>query len=973
MIPPSELIGSPLPQNDLTINELWLRNVRDYESTLALICTHQAPNLYDISNMSALSHQDKDSYLRWTYGDLERAIKIFARGLRRHGLKEGDTLLTFTSNCAEFVISTWAAYRIGLIHVPLNPKNLSYDQEVQHMLDTAIASSQSKNLGVIAGSADLCEAIDKLTAGINCMKILVEVKGSETGWTPYEDLMQDCDGIQQGYDCSEHNMKAFKPKEQSLFFTSGTTSLPKGCLLQTSTYPFTVANNWRQGDMPMLPGNKFTLALPNNHAFGYMCLMSCFVNAATVIFPGPVFDPETMTQAIQKEQCEYTALVPTMVLALSLCQKSPTQKLSSLRRVILAGAPPTEEVVRTCLEDLGALGVQNHYGMTEGVLANTRIACTPSDIIAGGDVILGKPLPGAKIRICAQDSTVPLPAGDSGEMHFSGPTLVERYLAVDDDDHFYVEENGDKWFRTGDKAFIGTDGQLYLVGRFKETIIRGGENVEPSAIEATICQDPEFYSFEPQIVKCPDQIAGEVPVAVINKNIDKDTEHRLMERVSDNMGALYVPASVISLQSLGLKSFPRTMGGKIQKKRLEELVCERNRLTAKSSSPVANQNSSENVLGSQIVASLLSALEQHRRMPIHPPTRMIDLGVDSITSIAINHQVRKETGVSLPPSVFFAQTSFEAISERLSPISDPMELLNFSVPTTEEPPELCFSTLLQGTPKSEQPALFLLPPGSGYAFSYEALPKFSNDIAVYSLGSPFFMTKSEGTWSVEEASAIYARTIQHIQPQGPYMLSGWSMGAIIAYEVAFQLSQQGKRILGVINLDMGVSRPLTIKIPEPSVELFKIIGFYPPIHRKGQPDMEIPGYRKRHSISSFRAKMRYSPRPMSSLMNAGPVRIFIIWAAHGDHDRLLDVIHEADQILKQHGPDTELRADGAWLRLPRERFDSGGWGELVGEKNVDFQIVKGAAHDTMMDPGIVDSVAANMEMIIDKWLSQPCP
>ncbi|OQE31623.1 hypothetical protein PENSTE_c001G09796 [Penicillium steckii] len=954
MIPPSELIGSPLPRNDLAINELWLQNVRDYENTLALICTHQAPDLYDISSMSVSSLQDEKSYLRWTYGDLERAIRRFASGLRRHGLKQGDTLLTFTTNCAEFVISTWAAYRIGLIHVPVNPKNLSYDREVRHMLETAMKTSQSSRLGVIAGTADLCEAIENLTAGIDCVKTLVEIKGSETGWIPYEDLMQDFGQSRQERDSSDFGMEASNPKEQSLFFTSGTTSLPKGCLLQTSTYPFTVATDWRQGEMPMLPGEKFALALPNNHAFAYMCLMSCFLNATTVVFPGPSFNPEVMTQVIQKEHCEYTALVPTMVLALSLCQKSRAEKLSSLRRVILAGAPPTEEVVRTCLEDLGASGVQNQYGMTEGILANTKIARTTSEIIASGDVILGKPLPGAKIRICAQDSKIPLPAGNAGEMHFSGPTLVERYLGLNEDDHFYVEDNGEKWFRTGDKAFMGTDGQLYLVGRFKETIIRGGENIEPSAIEAILCQEPEFYSLEPQIVKCPDPIAGEVPVAVINRNVDKDIENKLRERVGDSMGAL-------------------TMGGKIKKKRLEELVYERNRLAVNWPSPVANQNNSGNTLGSQIVAALLSALEQHRRMPIQATTRMIDLGVDSITSIAVNHQVHKETGVSLPPSLFFAQTSFEAISDRLSPISDPMELVNFSVPTTEEPPELCFSTLLQGTPKPGQPALFLLPPGSGYAFSYEALPKFSNDIAVYSLGSPFFMTRSEGTWSVEEASAIYARTIQSIQPEGPYMLSGWSMGAIIAYEVAFQLSQQGKSILGVINLDMGVSRPLTVEIPEPSVELFKIIGFYPPIHREGQPDMEIPGYRKRHSISSFRAKMRYSPRPMKLLKGAKPVRIFIVWAAHGDHDRLLNVIHEADQILKEHGPDTELRADGEWLRLPRERFDSGGWGELVGEENVDFQIVKGAAHDSMMDPGIVDSVAAQMEMIIDKWLSLPLP
>jgi thioesterase domain-containing protein len=226
---------------------------------------------------------------------------------------------------------------------------------------------------------------------------------------------------------------------------------------------------------------------------------------------------------------------------------------------------------------------------------------------------------------------------------------------------------------------------------------------------------------------------------------------------------------------------------------------------------------------------------------------------------------------------------------------------------------------------------------------------------------------------VEEAAAIYARTILSLQAHGPYILGGWSMGAILAYEVAFQLSQQGKDILGVINLDMGASRPLTTKIPEPCVELFKIMGFYPPIHHEGQPDMEIPGYRKRHSVSSFCAKMRYSPRPMSSLVNAKPVRIFVIWAAHGDHDRLPNVIFEADEILKKYGPHTQLRTDQGWLRLPRETFDSGGWEELVGAKNVDFETADGAFHDTILEPGIVESVAAQMELVLNKWLSLPFP
>jgi thioesterase domain-containing protein len=127
-----------------------------------------------------------------------------------------------------------------------------------------------------------------------------------------------------------------------------------------------------------------------------------------------------------------------------------------------------------------------------------------------------------------------------------------------------------------------------------------------------------------------------------------------------------------------------------------------------------------------------------------------------------------------------------------------------------------------------------MPPGSGCAFSYEPLPKFANDLAVYSLGSPFLMTESEASWTVEEAAAIYVRTIRNLQPQGPRILGGWSMGAITAYEIAYQLHQQGERDLGVINLDMPLPRsdPNT---PEPTVKLLEILGFYPPVVVRESP------------------------------------------------------------------------------------------------------------------------------------------
>lgn len=569
MIQVSEADGPALYDTASVINGMFHENVLNFPNTLALICTHQPSNLYRVANPALRDENQEMGYLRWTYRDLDQAIQRCANGLKDHGLRKGDPVLMFMANTAEYVIATWAAYRIGCVHVPINPRSLSHTREVEHMLRTVIKGCDTKRIAAIAGNAEMCVQIKQLTSGMDCMKILVDDRVE--GWISFEDLMQaPTENDQKGL-CNNCDTGT-EPLGSSIFFTSGTTSLPKGCFVQTDTYPFTVATSWRQSSQPMLPGDRVALALPNNHAFSYMCLMSSFINAATIVFPGPGFAAETVIQAIQQEQCSHTAFVPTMILALSGVPLAPEQKLTSLRRVLLAGSPPSEEVVRLCFEHLGASGVENLYGMTEGILVSSNVVSCANDIFNGPNISIGSPLPGSGVRVCAEGSRVPLQVGLAGEVHFSGPTLIKQYIGRADDDKFYTDEDGRRWFCTGDKAVMGTNHQFYLVGRYKDTIIRGGENIEPSAIEAVLGQISEFHRLEPQIVRVEDHIAGELPVAIVNQEIDKNTAGRLKDTIQGKMGTMYVPVEVIPVQSLGETGYPKTLAGKIQKPKLEELM-----------------------------------------------------------------------------------------------------------------------------------------------------------------------------------------------------------------------------------------------------------------------------------------------------------------------------------------------------------------------------------------------------------------
>lgn len=932
----SELHGITLPESPTTLYEAFYQNVVKYPDTVALISTHQSSTLYDIPSTAVDSGNHEAKYLRWTYQDLHHAIQRLVTGLQTRGLNRGDPLVMFMPNTAEYVTATWAAYEMGCTYVPLNPKGLTNAREMRHMLKSVMGECQSDFMGIIAGNSDMCSLIEELISEQNCMRILVE--GEMDGWTPFKEVMSDPAPDLQRSVCSLHNSEL---SDRTIFFTSGTTSLPKGCLVP-SAYGFSAALRWRESGVPMLPGDRALFTLPNNHGFGWLCIMGPFLNAATVVLPGPNFVPEAVAKAIREEQVSHAGLVPTMLHALSNVSLA-SGKLSSLRRIVMGGSPPTEEVIRICLDTLGASGVENLYGMTEGILVSSDVVSHPSDIIKGRDISIGTPLPGMIVRVCSKHSNASTGIGEAGEIHFSGPTLIKGYIGGTDS-NFYNGEDGRPWFRSGDKAFIGDDNRLYLIGRYKDTIIRGGENIEPSAIEAVLGQIPDINVLQPQIVRAPDNIAGEVPIVVVNQKLDDYTVVMVKDIILAQMGNLYVPADVIPIQALGYEKYPTNMAGKVQKTKLEDMV----RAYRERQNTQGGHSIDGHISGPQVMQSLCMAIEKVMGNPIDLSTGMIELGVDSIMSIAILKRVQTQTGVSLPSSLFFTQASIGAIFEQISSIPDTAGFLGFTPVIKDAPEDRCFSVLLQGTPRAGVPSLFLTPPGSGNAFVYRTLPKFSNDCAVYSFGSPFLMTKSESSWTIEQTATIYANTIRSIDPDGPYILGGWSMGTATAYETAYQLHKQGKHVLGIIMLDLALPRPPP-KIPEATVELFEMMGVFPPIRREGKPDVEIPAFRKRHRVAAYYAKMKYAPRPFSTLGNASRPRILVIWAGHGDHDRMAAMVLEAMNLAKKEGPATKLKISSDWLTVPRESFDAGGWDEMVGPENVEWAIVEDADHDTLIE------------------------
>lgn len=209
--------------------------------------------------------------------------------------------------------------------------------------------------------------------------------------------------------------------------------------------------------------------------------------------------------------------------------------------------------------------------MTEGIVAFSGRSSVAELTDKNGEVSCGTVPAQTRLKICASGSHQPLLRGEVGEVHSAGPTVARGYIGKDTGE--YYDEDGLRWCASGDMGCIDEKGRLFIVSRYKEMIIRGGENISPVAVEVVIGERlPHLRGLTVQIVGAADTIAGEVPVAVVAQKFDSETIQEIRSTVAATMGRIYDIDEVIYLGDLGLNDFPRTIAGKIQRTKLKEIV-----------------------------------------------------------------------------------------------------------------------------------------------------------------------------------------------------------------------------------------------------------------------------------------------------------------------------------------------------------------------------------------------------------------
>lgn len=360
---------------------------------------------------------------------------------------------------------------------------------------------------------------------------------------------------------------------------------------------------------------------------------------------------------------------------------------------------------------------------------------------------------------------------------------------------------------------------------------------------------------------------------------------------------------------------------------------------------------------------------------ISPSTQFADIGVDSLLTITILDSLKSQIGVALPASFFQKHDTFSKAEKALqSTISPPKSHPSPDQPRSEiakpiepKPALRAKSVLLQGRPSSGRSALFLLPDGAGSLFSYISLPGLPSGVAVYGLDSPFLANPLDYTISFEAVASVYVDEIRSIQPKGPYMLGGWSLGGIHAFETARQLISQGETVNSLTMIDSPCPGTLP-PLPSPTLELLEKAGVFDGLSSSSGPISERT---RQHFLSCVRALEHYTATPINQ--GQGPLKVSVIWAQEGVLEGRDDekAQHARDNLVDPALRDVYADMDKAkeWLTGKRVSFGPAGWDKLTGME-VECHSVGGNHFSIMFPPKVSHPIALCLSNSQDSQINQ---
>src|ERR1700722_11511331 len=500
--------------------------------------------------------------IRWSYRELGEKVDAFAAGLIALGLQPGERIGIWSPNNAEWVVTQFATAKAGLILVNINPAYRLAELEYAlnkvgcRALITATSFKTSDYVGMINTLAPELQSAQpgRLNAAKLPEREMVIQSGDAPapGTIPFESV--------GGMAANAHRARVVElaPRLQfddaiNIQFTSGTTGLPKGATL---THHNILNNGYFLGQaMGYTEQDKVCIPVPLYHCFGMVIgNLACITHGAAMVYPGEGFDPLATLQAVAEERCTSLYGVPTMFIAQLEHPDFSKFDLTSLRTGMMAGAPCPIEVMRRCIRDMKLSEMTIGYGMTETSPVSTQTA--RDDPLERRVSTVGRVHPHVEVKIVDTEGRV-VPRGTPGEFCTRGYSVMLGYW--DDAERTSQAIDSAGWMHTGDLATMDAEGYCNIVGRIKDMVIRGGENVYPREIEEFLYRHPKIQDV--QVFGVPDQRYGEELCAWVQLRAGETlTADEVREFCRDQIAHYKVPRHIRFVDD-----FPMTVTGKMQK------------------------------------------------------------------------------------------------------------------------------------------------------------------------------------------------------------------------------------------------------------------------------------------------------------------------------------------------------------------------------------------------------------------------
>jgi fatty-acyl-CoA synthase len=508
--------------------------------------------------------------IRWTYSELKSRSDAFASGLLSLGLEPGDRVGVWAPNCAEWTIAQFATAKAGLILVNINPAyRLS---ELEHVLRAVgcralITAARFKTSDYIAMIRELVPELGNGSGELKSLRLpelrhVISIGGdSYAGCLAFDRVMDR--GKQLGSQRLNSVAAAVQMDDPvNIQFTSGTTGLPKGATLSHHNL---INNAFFVGEATgIMRGSRVCIPVPLYHCFGMvMGNLGCVTHAATMVYPSESFDPLKTLETIEAERCDVLYGVPTMFIAQLNHPEFSRFNLSSLRRGIMAGAPCPIEVMKQVASTMHMSEITIAYGMTE--TSPVSFQSSRDDPLELRVSTVGRIQPHLEVKIVDRDGRV-LPRGEAGELCTRGYSVMLGYWNDEARTNEAVDSAG--WMHTGDLATIDDNGYCRIVGRIKDMVIRGGENIYPREVEEYLYGHPDIRDV--QVFGVPDPKYGEELCAWIVSRAGAALDEEGIRRFcQDRISRHKIPRHIRFVES-----FPSTVTGKVQKFAMRDAMIE---------------------------------------------------------------------------------------------------------------------------------------------------------------------------------------------------------------------------------------------------------------------------------------------------------------------------------------------------------------------------------------------------------------